>query len=90
MGYVGTAMATLIASSKTRSKYQYFVTGIEQKNKIGEEISSKINSGSLSFNINDNYFKKNFIYATKIKKDLVCSTEIQDIKGSKIVIISIN
>lgn len=90
MGYVGTAMATLIASSKTKSKYQYFVTGIEQKNKIGQEISSKINSGSLSFNINDNYFKKKFIYATKIKKNLVCSTEIKDIKGSKIVIISIN
>ncbi len=90
MGYVGAAMSTLIASTKKNSKYHYFVTGIEQNNKIGKEISNNINSGNLSFNINDNYFKKNFLYATRIKKNLICSTSMKDIRGSKIVIISIN
>ena len=89
MGYVGTAMATLIASVKKKN-YSYFVNGIEQSNKQGKEISQKINQGILPFEINDPLFKKKFFYATKNKKNLICSNSIKDIKGSKIVIISIN
>jgi UDP-N-acetyl-D-glucosamine dehydrogenase len=90
MGYVGTAMATLVASTKKKLNYQYFVTGIEQQNKNGKEIAKKINSGILPFEITDLNFKKKFLYASKIKKNLVCSNSIKDIKGSKIVIVSIN
>ena len=90
MGYVGTAMATLVASTKRGNKYKYFVTGIEQANKNGQEISRKINSGILPMQINDNNFKNKFFFATQKKKNLICSNSIKDIKGSKIVIVSIN
>ena len=89
MGYVGTAMATLISSVKKKN-YSYFVTGIEHQNKQGKEISQKINQGILPFKINDPVFKKNFFNATKKERNLICSNSIKDIKGSKIVIISIN
>ena len=89
MGYVGTAMATLISSVKKKN-YSYFVTGIEHQNKQGKEISQKINEGILPFKINDPVFKKNFFNATKKESNLICSNSIKDIKGSKIVIISIN
>ena len=49
MGYVGTAMATLVASTKKKLNYQYFVTGIEQQNKNGKEIAKKINEPSNTF-----------------------------------------
>ena len=42
MGYVGTAMATLIASIKNK-KFKYFVRGIEQNNPKGKNISKLIN-----------------------------------------------
>ncbi len=90
MGYVGTAMATLVASTKRGNKYKYFVTGIEQANKNGQEISRKINSGILPIQINDENFKNKFFFSTKKKKNLICSNSIKDIKGSKIVIVSIN
>ncbi len=90
MGYVGTAMATLIASTKKGNNNKYFVTGIEQSSKNGKEISRKINSGILPIEINDNNFKNKFLIATNKKKNLVCSNSIKDIKGSKIVIVSIN
>ena len=61
MGYVGTAMATLVASTKKKLNYQYFVTGIEQQNKNGKEIAKKINSGILPFEITDLNFKKKFL-----------------------------
>jgi nucleotide sugar dehydrogenase len=89
MGYVGTAMATLIASVKKKN-YNYFVTGIEQSSKRGREISQKINQGKLPFQINDLLFKKSFFHATRKEKNLICSNSIKDIKGSKIVIVSIN
>ena len=54
MGYVGVAMGTLIASTKKGKNYKYFVTGIEQATKNGQEISRKINSGILPIQINDN------------------------------------
>jgi UDP-N-acetyl-D-glucosamine dehydrogenase len=44
----------------------------------------------LPFKINDPVFKKNFFNATKRERNLICSNSIKDIKGSKIVIISIN
>lgn len=90
MGYVGSAMATLVASSQKKNQYKYFVTGIEQNNTNGKEIAKKINSGILPFEINDKEFKKKFYFASKIKKNLICSTSIGKIKGSKIVIVSIN
>lgn len=90
MGYVGVAMATLVASTKKGKNYKYFVTGIEQATKNGQEISRKINSGILPMQINDNNFKNKFFFATKKKKNLICSNSIKDIKGSKIVIVSIN
>ena len=90
MGYVGTAMATLVASTKKEKNYEYFVTGIEQSNINGKEISRKINSGILPIEVNDNSFKKKFLFATKKQKNLICSNSIEDIKGSKIVIVSIN
>tara|TARA_B100000795_G_scaffold269977_1_gene261549 strand:+ start:12707 stop:14074 length:1368 start_codon:yes stop_codon:yes gene_type:complete len=90
MGYVGTAMATLIASTKNVNKYKYFVTGIEQASKNGQIITKKINAGILPIEINDGNFKKKFLYASNKKKNLVCSNSVKDIKGSKIVIVSIN
>ena len=89
MGYVGTAMATLISSVKKKN-YSFFVTGLEHQSKHGKEISQKINQGILPFKINDSLFKKNFFNATKKEKNLICSNSIEDIKGSKIVIVSIN
>ena len=68
MGYVGTAMATLIASIKKKNKFKYFVRGIEQNNKKGIEISNSLNKGILPFDINDKLFKKNFYFATRKKK----------------------
>ena len=59
MGYVGTAMATLIASIKNK-KFKYFVRGIEQNNPKGKNISKLINNGILPFKIDDQVFKKNF------------------------------
>ena len=90
MGYVGTAMATLIASIKKKNKFKYFVRGIEQNNKKGIEISNSLNKGILPFDINDKLFKKNFYFATRKKKNLICSNSIKDISNSKIVIVSIN
>ncbi|MDA9604778.1 nucleotide sugar dehydrogenase [Candidatus Pelagibacter sp.] len=90
MGYVGTAMATLIASTKKGKNKKYFVTGIEQSSKSGKAISKKINSGILPIEINDNNFKNKFFIATNKEKNLVCSNSIKDIRGSKIVIVSIN
>mgnify|MGYP001117398875 FL=1 len=51
MGYVGTAMATLIASIKKKNSYQYFVRGIEQNNDRGISISKMLNKGILPFDI---------------------------------------
>ena len=68
MGYVGTAMATLIASTKNVNKYKYFVTGIEQASKNGQIITKKINAGILPIEINDGNFKKKFLYASNKKK----------------------
>jgi len=90
MGYVGTAMATLVASTKKVNGYKYFVTGIERATKNGKSISKKINAGILPIEINDSNFKNKFFYASSKKKNLVCSNSIKDIKGSKIVIVSIN
>ncbi len=90
MGYVGIAMATLVASIKKKNEHRYFVTGVEQATKSGQIISKKINNGILPFEINDMNFKKKFFYASSKKKNLVCSNSIKDIKGSKIVIVSIN
>ncbi|MDC1162728.1 nucleotide sugar dehydrogenase [Candidatus Pelagibacter sp.] len=90
MGYVGTAMATLIASIKKKNSYQYFVRGIEQNNDRGISISKMLNKGILPFDINDKLFKKNFYHATRKKKNLICSNSIKDISDSKIVIVSIN
>ena len=90
MGYVGIAMATLVASIKKKNEHRYFVTGVEQATKSGQIISKKINNGILPFEINDMNFKKKFSYASSKKKNLVCSNSIKDIKGSKIVIVSIN
>ena len=90
MGYVGTAMATLVASTKKVNRYKYFVTGIERATENGKSISKKINAGILPIEINDNNFKNKFFYASSKKKNLICSNSIKDIKGSKIVIVSIN
>jgi len=90
MGYVGTAMATLIASSKLGNSYRYFVNGIEQNNKNGIKISREINSGIIPIQTNDKNFKQKFLHATKKEKNFICSNSIKNIKGSKIVIVSIN
>ena len=90
MGYVGTAMATLIASSKLGNSYRYFVNGIEQNNKNGIKISREINSGIIPIQTNDKNFKQKFLRATKKEKNFICSNSIKNIKGSKIVIVSIN
>tara|TARA_B100000767_G_scaffold243442_1_gene241102 strand:+ start:5117 stop:6484 length:1368 start_codon:yes stop_codon:yes gene_type:complete len=90
MGYVGTAMATLVASTKNMNRYKYFVTGIERATENGKAISKKINAGILPIEISDSNFKNKFFYASSKKKNLVCSNSIEDIKGSKIVIVSIN
>ncbi len=90
MGYVGTAMATLVASSKNGKNFRYFVTGIEKNDKNGLRISKKINSGIIPIQTNDRNFKQKFLYATKKKKNFICLNNIDGIKGSKIVIVSIN
>ena len=90
MGYVGTAMATLVASTKVKKKYKFFVTGVEKLNPKGKEIANSINQGKLPFEIGDKLFKNNFYYATKIKKNFLCSNSLESIKKSKIIIISIN
>ena len=69
MGYVGTAMATLIASSKLGNSYRYFVNGIEQNNKNGIKISREINSGIIPIQTNDKNFKQKFLHATKKEKN---------------------
>ena len=70
MGYVGTAMATLVASLKKGKNFRYFVTGIEKNDKHGLSISKKINSGIIPIQTNDENFKKKFLFATKKKKTL--------------------
>tara|TARA_Y100001958_G_C21231807_1_gene557644 strand:+ start:585 stop:1952 length:1368 start_codon:yes stop_codon:yes gene_type:complete len=90
MGYVGTAMATLVASTKKGKKFKYHVTGIEKDNAKGKLISNFLNKGILPFDINDKTFKRKFSFAAKKQKNLVCSNSMSDISDSKIVIVSIN
>jgi len=90
MGYVGAAMATVIANAKRNKKKSYKVLGIEANNVVGKKISKLINLGKLPFEINDKSFIKSLSNSVKIKKNLTCSTEIKNIEDAEIVIVSIN
>ncbi len=89
-GFVGLPMSIAIASARdSKGKSIFNVLGIEKNNSKGKNLKMAINNGSLPIKCNDRKIYQKF---KKVKKvgNFHLSTELKDIKNSKVIIVSIN
>ncbi len=84
LGYVGLPSALVISNSK-----KYKVIGIDKFNKHGIEKIRKINDGKLTISSEDKSLKK-FLVNSLRKKKLICTTDIELLKKTEVVLVSIN
>ena len=89
LGYVGLATAVLAATVKKKSKNIYKVIGLEKNDYHGKKIIKSLNEKKLPVKIDDRKFSKLYSQLHK-SKNFYPTTDIKDIRNSKIVIISIN
>ena len=89
LGYVGLAMATLCSNAKKNKKNLYSVYGLEQNNYRGKKICENLYNHTLPFKVNDNSFKSLLFNSIK-KKILRFGHDINEVKNSDIIIVSIN
>jgi len=82
-GYVGSVMSIACSLNKN-----FAVFGIERKNKVGNEICRKMNSGIFPFHCTDKFLLKKFNKIHK-QKNFTATTNIDKIKDAEIIIVSI-
>jgi len=88
-GFVGLPMSIALSNSKNKlGELNFEVIGIEKNNFRGRHLQKKINSGNLPFKCEDNDIYKKFNQSFK-NRNLYISTDLNDIKKSKIVIVSV-
>lgn len=86
LGFVGAPLAVALASKKDNS-FLYDVIGIEKNDKKGTDIVKNFNNGKFQFDMADIFLKK--LLKKHIKKNLFATTELDEIKKTNIVIITI-
>ncbi len=82
-------MATLCSSAKRNKKNLYRVYGLEINNYQGRKICKDLDNYTLPFKIDDNNFKS-LLFSSIKKKFFKFGYDINEVKNSDIVIISIN
>lgn len=87
LGFVGAPLAVAIASKKHNSLL-YNVVGIEKNNKQGIDLVKNFNNGKFKFDMADIYLKK--LLKKYTKKNLFATTDLDQIKNTNIVIITIS
>ena len=88
-GFVGLPMSIVLSNSKNKvEKFNFEVIGIEKNNFRGRYLQKKINSGILPIKCEDKNIYKKFNQSLK-NKNLYISTDLNDIKKSKIIIVSV-
>ena len=85
-GYVGIPISIAISNSK---KVKFRVFGVEKDNKAGQKLAQQINNGELPIKSEDKKIYKKFVN-TRVKKNFSVTTDLNVIKNSNIIIISIN
>ena len=88
LGFVGLPMLVNLASKKLKKKYNFEVLGIERNDEVAKKKITQIRNGILPIKSNDKELNaqfKNIHRNNKIK----ISTNIEDIKESDIIVISI-
>ena len=86
LGYVGSATAIAIASSKKN----YFVYGLEKNHKESIRRIKSLNNSKFPFNTNDVKLKKTLNYIIKEKKNFFCLTDDSVLEKSDYILININ
>ena len=88
LGFVGSAMATAIAISKSNNRPVYDVVGIDLDNKQGNERVNLINCGEFPFSTNDNHLKSAFKHAIR-QGNLKATTDKSVCSDADIIIVDI-
>lgn len=89
-GFVGLPMSIAVASAKdNRGKSIFNVLGIEKDNSRGRNLKKAINNGFLPIKCNDRKIYQKFKNVKKIG-NFHLSTDLEEIKNSEVIIVSIN
>lgn len=89
LGFVGAAMAILVASANKRNRPIFDVYGLELNNKEGKKKIKKLNSGNFIVNTTDSILKKK-IKLVKKYKNFYATSDKKIISKSDIIICNIN
>ena len=89
LGFVGLPTFLILSNLKKKQKFIYQVTGIEKNNTEGKLIEKKFAEKRKWLHSSDPEYNNLFKRAC-LRKDSKITTNIDDIKDSKIIIISIS
>lgn len=89
-GFVGLPMAIAVANAKNNyGKYLFNVVGIEKNDLRGRFLKRSLNEGILPIKCNDSKLYQKFKLISK-RKNYHLSTNLEEIKKCKIILVSIN
>ncbi|MBI29379.1 MAG: hypothetical protein CMI95_05770 [Pelagibacteraceae bacterium] len=89
LGFVGFPTFLILSNIKKNNKYLYEVEGIEKDNFKGREIKEKYSKSISWIKSEDKKFKNLFIKAKKRKESYI-SNNLEGVKKSNIIIVSVN
>lgn len=90
IGYVGSVMSVATAISKNKKNYNFDVTCLDKNNLIGKKKIKIFNDGNYNFHCEDKNLLKSYKKHIFKVKNLSASSNLDKIKESEIVIISIS
>lgn len=89
LGFVGLAVATVIANAKNEEGETYYdVVGLDLPNR--DEFYNKINKGILPFECEDQSFSKEIYQATIVEKNLQVTSDLSSLRICHFVICDVN
>jgi UDP-N-acetyl-D-glucosamine dehydrogenase len=90
LGYVGSAMSIILADTKNKRKNIFNVTGLDLDSKIGLERINRINTSKFPFKTSDVQIEKKLNRIKKIGNLKAKVFNLESIKNSSIILVSIN